>query len=138
MKGRFFIFLAIVSLLAVPLYFGITVKAQEAAALQVEIGVICKNVVDREPVDSAESFEAAVGKLFCFTKIVGAQTPIEITHVWYFGDVERGRVTLSVEAASWRTWSSKIIQTHEVGPWHVDVLGPDGTVLKTLNFTITQ
>ncbi len=138
MRKHLFISLALVMLITVPFYLGLTSQAQEAASLEVEVGVICKDVVDREPVEPGESFVATVGKLFCFTKIVGAQTPIEITHVWYFGETERARIPLAVNAAAWRTWSSKVIMEHEVGDWHVDVLGPDGQVLKTISFTITQ
>jgi len=114
-----------------------TVWAQATASLEVAVAAICRDVVDREPVDVGTSFEASVGKLYCFTKIVGAQNPIGITHVWYFGDTERAKITLSVRSSSWRTYSSKKIQSHEVGDWHVDVVGPGGEVLRTLDFKIT-
>jgi hypothetical protein len=116
----------------------VAVKAQMGGAVEVAEAVICKDVVDREPIDVGDSFEVSVGKLYCFTKIVGAQQPIEIAHVWYYGDVERARVNLSVKAASWRTWTSKIIQAHEIGDWHVDIIGPDDEVLETVEFEITQ
>jgi hypothetical protein len=116
----------------------VAVKAQMGGAVEVAEAVICRDVVDREPIDVGDSFEVSVGKLYCFTKIVGAQQPIEIAHVWYYGDVQRARVNLSVEAASWRTWSSKIIQAHEIGDWHVDIIGPDDEVLETVEFEITQ
>jgi hypothetical protein len=89
-------------------------------------------------VDAGVSFSASIGALYCFTKITGAQTPTTITHVWYFGATERARVDLDISSDTWRTWSSKIIQTHEVGSWRVDVLDPAGTVLKELQFEITE
>ena len=112
--------------------------AQEAAKLDVAVAAICQDVVDREPVDAGVSFASSVGTLYCFTKITGAQEATQITHVWYFGAEERARVDLDVNSATWRTWSSKIIQTHEVGSWRVDVLDPAGTVLKELQFEITE
>lgn len=135
MKKILFAFFASFLLLVIPFSSKMTVKAQEAT-LTVDVGVICRNVVDREPVEPGESFEATVGKLYCFTKIVGAKEPVEITHVWYYGETERFRIDLAVNSASWRTWSSKTIQTSEVGAWHVDILGPDAAVLKTLKFEI--
>lgn len=99
---------------------------------------ICKDIVNREPEGAGESFEASVGTLYCFTRIVGAKDPIEVAHVWYYGDTERATVNLSVRSSSWRTYSSKIIQSSEVGEWHVDVLGPEGEVLKSQSFNITQ
>ena len=113
-------------------------QAQEAASLDVAVAAICQDVVDREPVDAGVSFAASVGTLYCFTKITGAQEATQITHVWYFGAEERARVDLDINSATWRTWSSKIIQTHEVGSWRVDVLDPAGTVLKELQFEITE
>ena len=138
MKRLSYILLALAMLTTITLYQVATIKAQEAASIEVAEAVICQDVVDREPIDAGDSFEVSVGTLFCFTKIIGAQEPIEIAHVWYYGDVERARVNLSVEAATWRTWSSKIIQAHEIGDWHVDVIGPDDEVLETVEFEITQ
>ena len=110
------------------------VLAQDS--LEVALGVISRDVVDREPVNDSNTFYSSVGKLYCFTKIVGADHPVTITHVWYFGDTERASVSLAVRSSPWRTFSSKKIQAHEVGDWHVDVLGPDGDVIQTLNFKI--
>lgn len=112
--------------------------AQDAPSLEVAVAAICQDVVDREPVDAGVSFSASVGTLYCFTKITGAQDATKVTHVWYFGAEERARVELDVNSANWRTWSSKIIQAHEIGSWRVDVLDEAGTVLKELQFEITQ
>ena len=137
MKRLPYVLLILAMLTTIILYQVVTIKAQEAEAVEVAEAVICQDVVDREPIDAGDSFEVTVGKLFCFTKIVGAQEEIEIAHVWYHGDVERARVNLSVRAASWRTYSSKIIQPHEIGDWHVDIIGPDDEVLETVEFEIT-
>jgi len=107
MKKLFSILFVLALLAAVSLVQVAMVKAQEEPAVEVEVGVICRDVQEREPVDAGTEFEATVGKLFCYTKIVGAQMPIEITHVWYHGETEMARVNLPVEAASWRTWSTK-------------------------------
>ena len=118
-------------------------KTEEAApkpAVDLEItrAAICRQVVEREPVDAGTSFEPPVEKLCCFTHITGAQDATEIHHIWYFAETERAVVTLKVNSASWRTYSSKIIQPHEIGDWRVDVLGPEGNILKSVNFKITQ
>jgi hypothetical protein len=95
-------------------------------------------VVDREPANVGTSFSVSVGKLYCFTKIVGAAEETEVTHVWYFGDQERARVTLPVRAATWRTYSSKMIQAHEIGTWQVEILDANGNSLQTVDFEIVQ
>jgi hypothetical protein len=110
----------------------------ETVSIKIARTAICRDVVDREPVEVGENFESSVGKLFCFTKIIGAKTPIEVTHAWYFSDTEVARVNLPVRSTSWRTYSSKIILADAVGNWHVDVMGPEGEILETLEFKITQ
>lgn len=109
-----------------------------AADLQVEDAVVCTSVVDREPVDSAVSFPASIGRLYAFTRIIGAPDPTQVVHVWYYGDVERARVTLAVNGSNWRTYSSKVIQAHEIGAWRVEVLDADGNSLDTVQFDVTQ
>lgn len=130
----------VVLLVLVATFLGLPVAtmAQEAPSLEVAVAAICQDVVDREPVDAGVSFPASVGTLYCFTKIAGAQEPTKVTHVWYFGATERARVELDINSSSWRTWSSKIIQAHEIGSWRVDVTNEEGTVLKELQFEITQ
>lgn len=112
-------------------------QPQTPTQLEVAEGVICTDVVDRQPVGANTSFATSVGKLTCFTRITGAEDPVTVTHVWYFGDIERARIELSVRSLNWRTHSSKVIQAHEIGPWHVDVLDADGAVITTIQFTIT-
>ena len=127
-----------VTLIAICLAFAGTAHPEVGAPLTAEDGSICLDVVDRSCVDGSDLFPAEVGKLFCFTRICGAQGHIEIDHVWYCGDTERARVKLGVDSANWRTYSSKIIRSHEIGDWHVDVLGPGGELLKVIEFEIVQ
>lgn len=111
---------------------------QDDASLEIMNAAICSNVENRACVDPKEEFSTAVDRLFCFTRVTGAQEDIEVTHVWYYGEIERARINLSVRASSWRTYSSKRIQAHETGKWRVDVLGPGDTLLKSIPFTIAQ
>ena len=125
---------AVVSMIAA-VFFAVTAAA---AILQVESAVICEQVVDREPVDVGSRFSAAVGKLYFHSKLVGADGNTQITHVWYYGDTERARVTLSVRASNWRTYSSKRIQAHETGAWRVEVLDANGDTLEIARFEIVK
>jgi hypothetical protein len=112
--------------------------AQQENKVQIVAAAICRDVVDREAVDIGTQFPNSVSRLYCFTKVVSSVIPTEIVHVWRYGDVERARVSLAVRAATWRTYSSKAIQSHEIGPWRVDVLDTSGNLLETINFEITQ
>ncbi|MGD9180906.1 MAG: DUF2914 domain-containing protein [Desulfobacterales bacterium] len=114
------------------------VEAQESGRIEVVAAAICKNVVAREAMDVGNRFSNSTPRLYCFTRVVGASQPTEIVHVWRYGDVERARISLPVNAATWRTYSSKAIQAHEIGSWRVDVLDTSGNLLETINFEITQ
>ena len=118
------------------LSLGSAAIAQQAADLEVTTAAICREVVDREPVDAGTSFEPTVGKVRCFTHVMGAQGATVIYHIWSFGERERAVVELPVNSISWRTYSSKIVQPHEIGDWRVQVLGPEGDELKVLHFEI--
>lgn len=114
------------------------VFCQDASSPEVMDAAICLNVENRACVDVKEEFSTANETLYCFTRVTGAKEDIEVTHVWYYGDVERARVSLSVRSSNWRTYSSKRIQAHETGKWRVEVLGPGDTLLKTIPFTVVQ
>ena len=124
------------TLLAMWLSLGGAAIAQQAADLEITTAAICREVVEREPVDAGISFDPTVGKVCCFTHVMGAQGATVIYHIWSFGERERAVVELPVNSISWRTYSSKIVQPHEIGDWRVQVLGPEGDELKVLHFEI--
>lgn len=128
---------AMVSMVAA-LFLAVTAATGATASLQVESAVICEQVVDREPVDVGSSFSATIGKLYFYNKIVGAEGNTHVTHVWYYGDTERARLTLSVRASNWRTYSSKRIQAQETGAWRAEVLDADGNTLATARFEVVK
>ncbi len=135
---RFTLFALALAALCLMLSLTVQVMAYQSKSVDVESAMISRDVIDRSAIDVSTSFPVSVGKLFCFTKIVNAQDPTEITHVWYYGSVERARVTLPVNSNSWRTYSSKIIQPHEIGDWYVDVLDAQGDLLVSVPFKVTQ
>jgi hypothetical protein len=104
----------------------------------IEAASICTGVADREPVDAGTSFAVANERLYCYSKIDNITEATEIVHVWYFGETERARISLGVKPPAWRTYSSKIIQTHEIGSWRVEILDASGNLLETVKFEVTQ
>lgn len=113
-----------------------TMQAMRAPALEVADLVVARAIVDRQPEGGGTSFAADVGTLFCWNRITGAEGETQVEHVGYYNDQEVARVPLRVASASWRTWSSKTIPPEATGSWRVDVVGPDGTVLKSESFTV--
>jgi hypothetical protein len=127
--------LIFVGLLITVLAIGVNAQEEEAE-IKVDQMNFCINVVDRQPVNPDTTFADTVEFVYCFTKIVGAEDTTEVTHVWYYENQEKARVTLPVKSPSWRTWSSKRILETWYGKWRVDVLSEDGEVLKSKTFTI--
>jgi hypothetical protein len=112
--------------------------AGDAAASQLglEVFTICRDVVDRTPVASGSVYAVSVGKLYCFTKVVGAQTDTKIIHNWFLNGKLKASVTLPVKSASWRTWSAKEIKPQDAGDWMVEVLNEAGEPIESILFFI--
>ncbi len=111
--------------------------APAESAIEAERVSVCTGIVDREPEGAAESFPVSVGKVFCFSHIKGAEDSVEIEHKWYLGEDLRSAVTLPVKSSSWRTASSKRIDSTCVGAWKVEVVdAASGNVLQTAVFSI--
>jgi len=100
--------------------------------------VIATDVKKLRPSGVGESFPATVGKLFCFTRIVwtGAKAETKIHHLWFYGDHLAQEVLLPVKGFNWRTYSLRPIPPEWTGSWRVDVTAEDGTLLKSVSFTI--
>ena len=109
-----------------------------ASTVQVENAAIGEDVVNREVVSQGASFSTSVGKLYCFSKIANIDSHTNVVHAWYYGSEERARVSLNVSPPAWRTYSSKVIQAHEIGVWRVEILDQDGNLLDTVRFQVTQ
>ena len=112
--------------------------AISAVNMEVANSAICEKIVNRETVNEGRSFSASVGKLYCFSKIANIDSYTEVVHAWYYGNTERARITLNVNPPAWRTYSSKIIQAHEIGSWRVEILDASGNLLNTVHFEVTQ
>ena len=106
------------------------------AELTVTESAISRDVVDRMPVDANTTFPSDVGRLYCWTRITGAEGETTVHHVWIHGDEERADLELNVGAASWRTWSNKAIVPEWTGDWRVEVRDANGNVLETIRFTV--
>jgi hypothetical protein len=108
----------------------------QAGDLRVAEGTITTAIEDQMPVDKIDSYRADFGKLYCYTRIVGAQGDTEVTHVWYYQNNELARVTLSVRSADWRTYSSKRFLPQWAGQWRVVVLDADENEIATIPFSL--
>ncbi len=110
--------------------------ADDASVLRIEKAVICRDVVDRTPVGSGDVMSGDVKKIYCFTKVLGAEGETEVTHNWYYKGSLRSSVVLPVRSSAWRTWSYKTISPEMTGQWMVEILSEDGTPLDSIIFFV--
>ncbi|MEJ2097267.1 MAG: DUF2914 domain-containing protein [Deltaproteobacteria bacterium] len=113
-----------------------TGAVSDAGPIHLEVIAVCRNVVDRTPVSIDSVFPTNVGRLYCFTKVVGAQKETQVTHNWFKNGKLQSSITLPVKSSSWRTWSLKEIRASDAGDWMVEVLGEDGNPLEAILFFI--
>jgi hypothetical protein len=72
-------------------------------------------------------------KVVAWSAVTGLRAGF-IEHVWYRDGEEVARHYLPVGAGRrWRTWSRHEVQ---VGDYHIEVLGPDGVLLKEISFSV--
>lgn len=106
------------------------------SSLKVEKAVMCKGIDQRTPLGISNVFNGDAGKIYCFTKITGADRDTVVIHRWYLNGELKSRVVLPVESSSWRTWSFKLIGPADVGDGMVEVVSEEGVVLTTIIFFI--
>lgn len=118
--------------------FSATLLAQDASNAEIKLqeAAICRNIENRVPIGRGSVFHTSIGRLYCFTKVVGVKTETSITHHWYLNGMLKASVTLPVKSASWRTWSSKDILPNESGDWLVEILTADGDPLESILFLV--
>jgi hypothetical protein len=94
-------------------------------------------VLNNEIQGEATSFKPTVTKIYCWTHTKGG-AGTEIVHNWYKGNEKISEIKIKLKGRGMRTWSYKAIPPGSEGDWRVDVVGPDGKVLKSLPFKIAQ
>jgi len=136
MKQLFFIITLVLALI-VPIFSSAIALEQELEVPELVIGVEV-NKKDRTVDGAGTDFASDVGKLVCFTRVVGAEEQTQIHHVWYYNGKTIAKIPLQIKSRSWRTWSSKKILPGWTGDWVVKVLDSDGLVIASQKFKITD
>lgn len=134
-KNQIFVMVAMVLMIALvpqPLI----ARDTSSNGLKLEKAAICRGVVDRTPIGAGSVFPSSIERLYCFTRVVGAETDTAIVHNWYLNGKLNASVALPVKSASWRTWSSKKIDPDDSGDWMVEVVTEDGEALESILFFV--
>lgn len=95
--------------------------------------VLCRDVVDHEPVGVLDSVVTGVDTVTFFTEIVGLEGTT-VTHRWKHDGTVMAEVPIHVGGARWRAYSRKALLPAWAGGWVVEVVDPDTRVLVRRSF----
>ncbi|MHC4457396.1 MAG: DUF2914 domain-containing protein [Planctomycetota bacterium] len=100
--------------------------------------VMCEDLKGRVPQYPAVVFSNSLGKVFCFTDFDPVLEKTFVYHNWYFRELKRASVKLSLNTPRWATFSTVQMRETDKGPWRVEITDLQGNILKTLRFSITD
>lgn len=114
-------------------------SADDDATLSLNRLELAREIVDREPQDTEAPYLADGERLYVFIDVHNPDGPErELSVVWHHLDRE-WQHTQTIEAGQsrrWRTWVTHRLSERTVGQWEVEVLGPDGQLLGSLDFVV--
>lgn len=94
------------------------------------------DVEDREAIDVSTSFTQG-DRVTVWMAIKNSESPTHVDVVWKSDGSEVHALKLDVgESTRWRTWANMTV--HQSGDWSVEIRSPDGQVLKTVDFTVSE
>lgn len=101
----------------------------------VEVAAIATSVENLIPIGVSEKFPSAVGRLYCYSKIVGAEGK-NIKHVWYLNEKKVREIAIPIMSKSYRTYTLLTLGKETKGKGRVDITTEDGKVLKSVDFAL--
>jgi len=129
MRKMFALFFAMATIFGQP-----TLAESAAAGLHVEKMMVGTAIDDHDLKGAADTFDANIPRLYCWTKVTAATTPTTVKHIWYADGKQVAEVALPIKYPSTRTWSSK---TPSAGAWKVEAVDESGVLLSSMTFTVT-
>lgn len=110
----------------------------EASDLKITEMAVTTKVVKGHPIDSVRRISSSsVKALYCFTRFSAPKgTDTSVKHVWYRNNEAVGEEEMPVRGTSWRAYSKKDVKKGVSGEWRCDVQDSDGSVLKSVSFTV--
>ncbi len=100
--------------------------------------VMCESLKEKEFINEAIVFSFLISKVICFADFDSVPDKTFVYHNWYFREQKRASVKLTLNSPRWATFSTVQIGETDKGPWRVEITDPQGNILKTLRFSITD
>ncbi|MDY0221331.1 MAG: DUF2914 domain-containing protein [Desulfobacterium sp.] len=100
--------------------------------------VMCETIENYLPIYPAVVFSIARDTIICFTSFDPVPETTDIFHKWYRQDRLVSLTKLTLKPPKWASFSSMQLRAVDKGPWRVDIVNKDDTVIKTLRFSISD
>lgn len=112
---------------------------EKESTLNIKQMSICKNIINRKPIQSGKTFSTTVDSLFCYTLLSNTGGKQHLTHIWEYDNKVMSKIRYSVKHSSnWRSWTRKTILPHQTGLWSVSVEDTSGAIIKKIQFNIVN
>lgn len=98
--------------------------------------VICKDVVEREPIEVLQSYSMSDERAWSFARISNTGDIRAVTFVWFYEDEVYYELDTRVGTSpNWRTYSSVALQP---GVWRVELHNDEGDKLNEVRFHVSE
>jgi len=127
------IFVALMLLSATDSY-----SEQPKARIVLKQAVMCESIENSRPVTPSVVFSISQGEIFCFSDFDPVFEKTYIFHKWYYKDKLISTMKLVLNPPKWSSFSRIQIRYEDRGPWRVEILDVDDTLLQTLRFSMAD
>ena len=111
---------------------------QPDAKMKMVQAVICESIDNFKPVNPGVVFSISSGEIFCFSEFDPVFEKTHVLHQWYKKDKLIFTMRLTLSPPKWASFSRIQIRDADKGPWRVEIHDADGTILKTLRFSMAD
>jgi hypothetical protein len=110
----------------------------EFSELHLREASMCESIENFKPVHQSAVFAISAASVMCFTDFNVVPQTMDVFHDWIKKDIPVFRKKLVLKPPRWSTVSSIKLRESDKGPWRVEIRDPDGNLLSTLRFSITD
>lgn len=108
----------------------------QSAELVLGESTVCENIQNGIPEQSAVAFSVSLKRVYCYTDFSTVPEKSFAYHNWYLRDNLKASVKLTVRPPRWSTYSSIQLRDSDKGPWRIEITDEEGSILKTLRFSV--
>jgi hypothetical protein len=109
-------------------------EEKPSVTVEIKVGTGINNL---EPTGVADKFTLDDKQLVGWSRIVGAQEPTTIHHVWLYEREEKANIELAVKSSSYRTYSRKSLWNW-AGEWVLEVRDANGKTLGSKKIMVAR